>query len=420
MINLISTNRSAFLVVLLMMGVLFQGCSSYDTARIKRMNFSDDLYSVADAEQINRSLEANSTGDPYRDYSDDGQRNRRSSRSNRLNRYDRDLEWAGRFGNPLWSNPGWDYGMGGFYGCRSYMLYNPFLPPYWGMNPGFSMGWGSPYGMYGSFGYNPWMYGGAWGAYDPWGWNSWNSPWCNNWGMNSYWGWNNGWNNGWNCWNPGGSGLWVSSAPALKPSPGRSNLPGSSLPGFIQRGKTRAPARQPNALAGGGFSGRMSGIGSQYLSARSAPSSSSEYSAGSRSGQSRSVSGSQSSGRTPAGGSVVSRRLRSTEASSTAEVRYPYASPGTGFPDNEIETPSRSGTGSTGSTGSYTPRSYTPSRSGTGSTGSTGSYTPRSTAPSTPSRSYTPSSPSRSGSSGNSRPSSPPAVSRPSSTVRPR
>ena len=389
MFNLHSACRITLFAAWTVVGVLIQGCSSYDMARLKRMNFSDDLYASADEGLPSPTIEPNSGGDPYSAYMEDGRSVRRSARSNRLGRYDRDLEWANRFGNPLWSNPGWNYGMGGFHGCRSYMLYNPFMPPYWGMNPGFSMGWGSPYGMNRPWGYDPWLYAGTgWGIYDPWGWNSWNSPWCNNWGMNSYWGWNNGWNNGWNGWNHGGSGIWVSATPALKPSPTRATIPGSSLPGFIQRGKMRAPARQPDAR-----------IGSPYVQARGV--------AGSHSisrSTTRGVVGSHSISPSTSRGEAT-RTLRSADQKQRTEVRYPYATPGTGLLDEAESIPFRSG--STGSSGSYTPRTYTPSRSG--STGSSGSYTPRTYTPSRSgstgsSGSYTPRTyaPSRSGSTGSS------------------
>lgn len=399
MFNLHSAHRSAFFAALLILGAISQACSSYEMARLKRMNFSDDLYSSADEGPSPHASSRDGGSNPYHEYLEDGQSVRRSTRSNRLDRYQRDLEWSDRFGNPLWSNPSWNYGMGGFHGCRSYMLYNPFLPPYWGMNPGFSMGWGSPYGLNRPWGYDPWLYGGSgWGMYDPWGWNAWNSPWCNNWGMNSYWGWNNGWNNGWNGWNHGGSGIWVSATPALKPSPTRTSLPGTSLPGFVQRGKSRAPARVPNAMAGNGFSGQLSGAERQTLSSRIRSSQSTVAATRNGSGQTRRMVGTQSVDRSASGdrntmGAGVSRTLRSNDRTKSADIRYPYATPGTGRPEDFESKPSRSG-----SVGSYTPRSYTPSRTGT-----SGSYTPPS---------YTPS---RSGSSGTNTPRSY-APSRPGST----
>ncbi len=455
MFNLHSAHRSAFFAALLILGAISQACSSYEMARLKRMNFSDDLYASADEGPSPRVSSRDGGSNPYHEYLEDGQSVRRSTRSNRLDRYQRDLEWADRFGNPLWSNPSWNYGMGGFYGCRSYMLYNPFLPPYWGMNPGFSMGWGSPYGFNRPWGYDPWLYGGpGWGMYDPWGWNTWNSPWCNNWGMNSYW----GWNNGWNGWNHGGSGIWVSATPALKPSPTRTSLPGSSLPGFVQRGKSRAPARVPNAMAGNGFSGQLLGAESQTLSSRVRSSQSTVAATRNGSGQTRRMVGTQSMDRSASGdrntmGAGVSRTLRSTDRTKSADIRYPYATPGTGRPEDFESNPSRSGSvGSytppsytsyrSGSSGTYTPPSYSPSRSGSsgtntpssytpyrsGSSGSSGANTPRTSTPSAPSRtnssfgsstparpysaprssgSYSPSSPSRSSSSGSYSPSSP-------------
>lgn len=200
-------------------------CSSTNTSRFLSQSYDDDLYFVssgrallyADENQLIRESDgrqAQSEDDAYADYLNARRGNNSGISPYDYNEraYDRSMR---RHADPMWSNPSLSmgFGMGGFWGGRSYMLYNPYMPPFWSMQPGFSLGWNSMGGMGMGFGMghpmmmgmgNPWMMGGM---YDPWmmgGMGMHNPYWGGGWGMNP---WMNPWMNPY-MGMPGG-GFWA-------------------------------------------------------------------------------------------------------------------------------------------------------------------------------------------------------------------
>lgn len=226
-------------LLLLMLMLAATACSSNKTSGWLQQNFEDDLYYVSSGE-ASRTVEVkqskpNEPSDPYEEYlqARKGRNSGISPYDYNETQYDRTMR---RHADPFWSSPSLGFGLGGFWGSRSYMLYNPFYPPFFSMQPGISLGFGMGNGFYPGmgFGMNPWQMGGF---YDPWmmssgfGWgnpwmmNSWNSPW--GWGGGWHHGnaWGGGWNNGWN----GNWGNDVSGAVQQAP-PRNSRAMGGALP----------------------------------------------------------------------------------------------------------------------------------------------------------------------------------------------
>ncbi|MDP2187905.1 MAG: hypothetical protein Q8J69_04395 [Sphingobacteriaceae bacterium] len=160
--------------------------------------------------------------------------------------YDRTMQ---RHADPMWSDPTFGMGMGGFFGMRSYMLYNPYYPPFWSMQPGlslsfnsmggFGMGYGmgmgmSPFGFGGGFGgmynpyFDPFMMGGM-GMYNPY--MGWGNPYMG-WG-NPYMGWHHPHHMGWGGGGWGGGwagGGDVNGGGRLPVAPPRSGNVGAGTP----------------------------------------------------------------------------------------------------------------------------------------------------------------------------------------------
>lgn len=229
-------------LLLLMLTFAATACSTSRTSGWLQNSFDDDLYYVSSGESARtvdvRQPKPSEPADPYEEYlqARKGRNSGISPYDYSETQYDRTMR---RHADPFWSSPSMGFGLGGFMGSRSYMLYNPFFPPYFSMQPGLSLGFGMGNGFYpgmgmGMMGMNPWHLGGF---YDPWmmssgfGWgnpwmmNSWNSPW--GWGGGWYppHAWSGGWNNGWN----GNWGNDVSGA-VQKAPPRNSRAMGGALP----------------------------------------------------------------------------------------------------------------------------------------------------------------------------------------------
>lgn len=198
-------------------------CSSTQWSKWSNQSVDDDLYYVSSGEAArrvdiraeNRSSQAEPE-DPYEAYlqARKGKNSGISPYDPNEAAYDRTMR---RHADPFWSNPslGMGFGMGGFFGGRNYMLFNPYFPPFWSMQPGISLGWNSMNGMNAGLGWgmgwgmnSPWGFGGMdpwmmgmnnpWmmGMYDPWMGTAWGNPWGNPWGWNNGWhqpGWGGGW-----------------------------------------------------------------------------------------------------------------------------------------------------------------------------------------------------------------------------------
>jgi len=246
-----------------LMALVVASCSSTQWAK---QSVDDDLYYVSSGEAA-KMVDVRTEGrtaqaepeDPYEAYlqARKGKNSGISPYDPNEAAYDRTMR---RHADPFWSSPtmGMGFGMGGFFGGRSYMLYNPYFPPFWSMQPGFSLGWNSMNGMNAGIGWgmgwgmnNPWGFGGMdpwmmgmndpWmmGMYNPWMGSAWGNPWA----------WNNGWHQpGWGGgWpiNPGNdAGNRLATAPPrsgsriggslpqqpslFNPNPGRTGQNGSS------------------------------------------------------------------------------------------------------------------------------------------------------------------------------------------------
>lgn len=202
------------------------------TSRFAQQRYDDDLYYVSSGEAARRTEAAptqrpsatrpTSTFEEYqsgRTYDEQYANDEYDQNADRYNSrdYSRNLD---RYNDPMWYDPsfgmGMGMGMGGFWGMRSYMLFNPYFPPFWSMNPGWSLSLGYGFGGFGmGFGFgNPWM-GGFYDPffspfYNPW-YNPWNNPW---------------YGGGW-----AGGGDWGAVAgPAIPRQPVRSNRVGSAVP----------------------------------------------------------------------------------------------------------------------------------------------------------------------------------------------
>lgn len=225
---------------------LATSCSSTHWGKWSQQAADDDLYFVSsgeaaktvDVRQQSRASQAD-PDDPYEAYLQ-----ARKGKNSGISPYDPDEaaydRTMRRHADPFWSSPSMSMGlgMGGFYGGRNYMLYNPYFPPFWSMQPGISLGWNSMNGMHMGMGYgmgwgmnsgwgyggmNPWMMGmgnpWATGMYNPWMGGGWGNPW--------------GWNSGW--YQPGWGGGWgnpandVGNRLATAPPRGGSRV-GGSLP----------------------------------------------------------------------------------------------------------------------------------------------------------------------------------------------
>ncbi len=204
------------------------------TSRFAQQRYDDDLYYVSSGEAARRAevapnqrTNANRPSSTYEEYQSgrtydeqyanegyDQNDDRYNSRD-----YSRNLD---RYNDPLWYDPSFNMGlgmgmgmnMGGFWGMRSYMLFNPYFPPFWSMRPGWSLTFGYGFGGFGMGFGNPWMGG----FYDPFFspfYNPWYSPWYNPW-----------YGGGW-----AGGGDWGAPlGPAIPRQPVRSNRVGSATP----------------------------------------------------------------------------------------------------------------------------------------------------------------------------------------------
>jgi len=205
------------------------------TSRFAQQRYDDDLYYVSSGEAARRADAAPaqrpsgtrpSTYEEYqsgRTYDEQYANEDYDQNDERYNSrdYSRNLD---RYNDPLWYDPsfsmglgmGMGMGMGGYWGSRSYMLFNPYFPPFWSMRPGWSLSMGYGFGGFGmGFGYgNPWMGG----FYDPF-----YSPFYNPW--------YNPWNNPWYGGGWAGAGDWGAPAgPAIPRQPARSTRAGSAAP----------------------------------------------------------------------------------------------------------------------------------------------------------------------------------------------
>jgi hypothetical protein len=268
--------KNSFILAVLAAGTLFS-CSSSQTSRFMNQEFDDDLYFVSSgraliyAEESARVSVRESDGQPddaYNEYLSARRGNNAGvSPYDNERAYDRNMR---RHADPMWSSPSMmGFGGMGFFGMRSYMLYNPFFPPFWSMQPGFSLGWNSWGGMHMGMGMgmgmNPWMMGGMgmnpWmmGMYDPWmmGMGMYD-PWMmGGMGMwNPYMGW------GMNPWmNPWGPGMgWATTSPVnrLPVAPARGSRVGGSLPSQASlfnpnpgRNRTGSPTATGNRVGDG-------------------------------------------------------------------------------------------------------------------------------------------------------------------------
>lgn len=247
--------------------LLASSCST--TSRFAQQRYDDDLYHVSSG-AADRQLDEVPSRPSSRGAStyDDYINGRRSTPSNEMREYDPNEEYyeedqrtynrnLDRYNDPMWYDPGFDVGLGGFWGSRRYMLFNPWFPPYWSMSPGWSLSLGYGFGNWGvGFGF-----GSPWGFYDPFFnpfWNPWYSPWNNPW--NNPW-WGPGWNNGW-----AGGGDFI-PGPSVPRQPVRSSRVGSTSPRTPRsvftpatrsvatapaNGRMAAPARQQQVGTPGG------------------------------------------------------------------------------------------------------------------------------------------------------------------------
>jgi hypothetical protein len=236
-------------------------CSPSQTARFMNQEYDDDIYFVSSGRsemyvEESRKAVRESDGQPddaYNEYLNARRGNNSgvspygySERS-----YDRTMQ---RHADPMWSDPSFGMGMGGFYGMRSYMLYNPYYPPFWSMQPGLSLsfnsmgGFGMGYGMGMGMGMNPYGFGGGFGGmhspfYDPFM--------MGGMGMyNPYMGWGNpymGWGNPYMGWhNPHHMNPWVGG--------------GGWAGGGDFSGGTRLPVAPPRSGNVGGGTPRQSSL----------------------------------------------------------------------------------------------------------------------------------------------------------------
>lgn len=240
-------------------------CSSAKWTKWSQQAVDDDLYFVSSGEASrvvdirsrNNAIQAEPE-DPYEAYlqAKKGKNSGISPYDPNEAAYDRTLR---RHADPFWSSPslGMGLGMGGFFGGRNYMLFNPYFPPFWSMQPGISLGWNSFNGMSAGIGWgmgwgmnNPWGFGGMdpWmmGMYDPWMMGMYN-PWMGSaWG--NPWGWNNGWHQpGWGGGWPAQPGNDVGNRLATAPPRSGSRI-GGSLP---QQPSLFNPNPGRNGQAGG-------------------------------------------------------------------------------------------------------------------------------------------------------------------------
>lgn len=261
--------KNIWILAVLAAGTLVS-CSSSQTARFMNQEFDDDLYFVSSgraliyAEESARAMVRESDGQPddaYNDYLNARRGNNSGISPYDYNEraYDRNMR---RHADPMWSSPSMmGFGGMGFFGMRSYMLYNPFFPPFWSMQPGLSIGWNSWGGMHMGMGMgmgmNPWMMGGGMGM-NPWMMGMYD-PWMMGMGMYDPWmmggmgmmhphmGW------GMNPWmNPWGPGMgWATAAPVnrLPVAPARNSRVGGATPSQASlfnpnpgRSRTGAPA----------------------------------------------------------------------------------------------------------------------------------------------------------------------------------
>lgn len=263
-LKLVVMVRMLFLLLLLSI----TACSSNKTTSWFQNSYDDDLYYVSSGE-ADRTVAVKTTKpdaavDPYEEYLQ-ARRGRNSGVSPydyEATQYDRTMQ---RHADPFWSSPSMGFGLGGFWGSRSYMLYNPFFPPFFSMQPGLSLGFGMGNGFYPGMGFgmhpwqmggwhDPWMMSSGFGWGNPWMMQGWNSPW--GWGGGGWYPgnqWGNGWNNNWGGnWGGDVSGS-VQQAPPrngramggalpsqpdlFNPSGGRrqGNTPGQSVPSNVDR-----------------------------------------------------------------------------------------------------------------------------------------------------------------------------------------
>lgn len=227
--------------------LLASSCSSSQWAGWTKSSVDDDLYYVSSGEaaqtidvRSQNSAAQSEPEDPYEAYlqARKGKNGGISPYDPNEAAYDRTLR---RHADPFWSSPsmGMGLGMGGFFGGRNYMLYNPFFPPFWSMQPGISLGWNSFNGMNAGLGWgmgwgmnSPWGFGGM----DPWMMGM-NNPWMmgmyNPWmgsGWGNPWGWNAGWHQpGWGGGWQGNPGSDAGNRLATAPPRGGSRV-GGSLP----------------------------------------------------------------------------------------------------------------------------------------------------------------------------------------------
>lgn len=255
--------------VYVILTIIMSSCSSSKWAKWSQQAQDDDLYYVSSGEAartVDVRTQARATQaepeDPYEAYlqARKGRNSGVSPYDPNEAAYDRTMR---RHADPFWSSPsmGMGLGMGGFFGGRNYMLYNPYFPPFWSMQPGLSLGWNSFNGFNAGVGWgmnSPWGFGGMdpWmmGMYDPWMMGM-HNPWMM--GMHNPWmgpGWGNpwGWNQGWH--QPGWGGGWQgnpgndqSGRLATAPPRGGSRV-GGSLP---QQPSLFNPNPGRNGQAGG-------------------------------------------------------------------------------------------------------------------------------------------------------------------------
>lgn len=236
--------RWFFYVFVVLVGT---SCSSTQWAKWSQQAADDDLYFVSSGEASRvvdvrsqaRSAQAEPE-DPYEAYlqARKGRNSGVSPYDPNEAAYDRTMR---RHADPFWSSPsmGMGLGMGGFFGGRNYMLYNPYFPPFWSMQPGLSLGWNSFNGFNAGMGWgmgwgmqSPWGFGGMdpWmmGMHDPWMMGM-HNPWMGP-GWGNPWGWNNGWHQpGWGGGWQGNPGNDAGNRLATAPPRGGSRV-GGSLP----------------------------------------------------------------------------------------------------------------------------------------------------------------------------------------------
>lgn len=372
----------------LMVGsVAMMSCSTTQSSRFFSQSYDDDLYFISSGESAlyveeSRKVVQESDGkeaaaDPYDAYlsARNGNNSGVSPYDYNERSYDRNMR---RHADPMWSDPSFGMGMGGFFGSRSYMLYNPYFPPFWSMQPGFSMGWnsmggmhmgmnygfGSPFmggmgmgmggmgmGMYNPYSpfYDPFMMGGGWGnpyafGMQPWGMQPWGiHPWgMNPWGMQ---GGNGGWaNGGFNDVNrlpvapPRGGGIGGGR-------PGQSNLfnpnPGRNTGSTSEAARTANTRINPSTVR----SGTAPGTGRQTTSPSTRPE------------RETSRTTRPTSGRTPDRGTYNQRSTTPSRETVTPPSSRPSR------PSGGSIAPARGGSSSSGSTASPSRGSSTPSGS---------------------------------------------------------